>query len=58
MLTKKMTAVIYLDQGRAVAGIRDRSEISPDPAALAQSYEESRCDRILVCDLSEDDDAH
>ena len=35
MLTKKMIACIYLYQKRAVAGIQYRSELSPDPVALA-----------------------
>ena len=58
MLTKKMIACIYLYQKRAVAGIQDRSELSPDPVALAESYAEWKCDEILVYDLSEDDVSH
>ena len=58
MLTKKMIACIYLYQKRAVAGIQDRSELSPDPVALAESYAEWKCDEILVYDLSEDDASH
>lgn len=58
MLTKKMTACIYLEQNRAVAGIEDRTELSPDPVVLAESYVEWKCDEILVYDLSEDDASH
>ena len=47
MLTKKMIACIYLYQKRAVAGIQDRSELSPDQVALAESYAEWKCDEIL-----------
>ena len=58
MLKKKMISCIYLYQKRAVAGIQDRSELSPDPVALAESYAEWKCDEILVYDLSEDDASH
>ena len=58
MLKKKMISCIYLYQKRAVAGIQDHSELSPDPVALAESYAEWKCDEILVYDLSEDDASH
>ncbi len=55
---KKFIPCIYLKDKKAVAGFRDYSVISEDPAELARFYGENNADELLVFDLSTDDASH
>ncbi len=58
MSVKKFIPCIYLYQKRAVKGLTDQTEVSLDPVALAREYGNSKCDGLLVFDLSSGDQEH
>lgn len=55
---KKFIPCIYLSEGKAVAGFKDRTVVEEDPVALARFYGENRADELLVFDLSQEDASH
>lgn len=55
---KKFIPCIYLLNGKAVAGFRDDTVISDNPAALAKFYGDNNADELIVFDLSTDDASH
>ena len=55
---KKLIPCIYLSDKKAVAGFKDSTVISEDPAALARFYGENNADELIVFDLSCEDEAH
>lgn len=54
---KNIVATIYLKNGQAVKGFDDFTPID-DVIALARLYNDSGIDKIIVFDLSEDDEEH
>jgi len=52
---KSFIACIYLQDKKAVKGFQDRSVVSEDPVALAESYAEKDVDALIVFDLSSND---
>lgn len=55
---KKFIPCIYLLNEKAVAGFKDNTVVSEDPAALAGFYGENNADELIVFDLSTEDEAH
>lgn len=55
---KKFIPCIYLLNERAVAGFRDGTTVSENPAQLARFYGENNADELIVFDLSTDDVSH
>ncbi|MDE7332183.1 MAG: bifunctional phosphoribosyl-AMP cyclohydrolase/phosphoribosyl-ATP diphosphatase HisIE [Lachnospiraceae bacterium] len=55
---KKLIPCIYLLNKKAVAGFKDSTVISENPASLARFYWENNADELIVFDLSCDDEAH
>lgn len=55
---KKLIPCIYLLNKKAVAGFKDSTVISEDPASLARFYGENNADELIVFDLSCEDEAH
>lgn len=55
---KKFIPCIYLLNEKAVAGIKNTSVISENPAELARFYAENNADELIVFDLSTDDASH
>ena len=55
---KNFVACIYLDQGQAVKGFRDKTVIAADPIELAITYTDQDVDAIIVFDFSTDDASH
>ncbi len=58
MEQKNIVATIYLKNGQAVSGMRDDSPLDYDVIQLARLYNDSGVDKIIVFDLSDDDDEH
>jgi len=57
MEQKNIVAVIYLKDGQAVKGMEDFTPLE-DVILLAKRYNDSGIDKIIVLDLSEDDEEH
>ncbi len=55
---KKFIPCIYLLNEKAVAGLKNTSVISENPAELARFYAENNADELIVFDLSTDDASH
>ena len=55
---KKFIPCIYLLNGKAVAGFKDSTIISHNPAGLARFFGENNADELIVFDLSADDASH
>ncbi len=55
---KKFIPCIYLLNEKAVAGFKNTSVISENPAELARFYAENNADELIVFDLSTDDTSH
>lgn len=55
---KKFIPCIYLLNEKAVAGFKDSTVISENPAELARFYGENNADELIVFDLSTDDASH
>ena len=58
MEQKNIVATIYLKNGTAVKGIDDFTPMGYDVIELARLYNDSGIDKIIVFDLSDDDDEH
>ena len=57
METKNIVATLYLKDGKAVKSTNDFTEID-DVYQLCQMYNDSGIDKIVILDLSTDDDEH
>jgi len=57
METKNIVATLYLKDGKAVKSTKDFTEIE-DVYQLCQMYNDSGIDKIVILDLSTDDDEH
>ena len=57
MDTKNIVATLYLKDGKAVRSFKDFTEIE-DVYQLCQMYNDSGIDKIIIFDLSTDDDEH
>ena len=57
METKNIVATLYLKNGKAVKSTTDFTEIE-DVYQLCQMYNDSGIDKIVILDLSTDDDEH
>ncbi|MBQ2706365.1 MAG: bifunctional phosphoribosyl-AMP cyclohydrolase/phosphoribosyl-ATP diphosphatase HisIE [Agathobacter sp.] len=57
METKNIVATLYLKDGKAVKSTNDFTEIE-DVYQLCQMYNDSGIDKIVILDLSTDDDEH
>ena len=57
METKNLVATLYLKDGKAVKSTQDFTEIE-DVYQLCQMYNDSGIDKIVILDLSTDDDEH
>ena len=57
METKNIVATLYLKNGKAVKSTKDFTEIE-DVYQLCQMYNDSGIDKIVILDLSTDDDEH
>lgn len=57
-MQKSFVASIYLEEKKAVAGLKDKTIIHMDPVALAQSYSENEVDAIIIYDFSYNDATH
>lgn len=55
---KKFIPCIFLKDEKAVAGFRDMTVVSEEPAMLAKFYGENNADELLVFDMSTDDASH
>lgn len=55
---KKFIPCIYLLNEKAVAGFKDDTVVSSNPAELARFYGENNADELIVFDLSTDDTSH
>lgn len=58
MEQKNIVATIYLKNGQAVKGFDDHELLVDDVFALARLYNDSGIDKIIIFDLSEDDEEH
>lgn len=58
MEQKKFTASIYLYQGQAVRGLRDKTVAAQRPEELAADYSNNNADEIILFDMSEGDKEH
>lgn len=58
MEQKNIVATIYLKNGQAVKGIDDFTPMDDDVIHLARLYNDSGIDKIIVFDLSKDDEEH
>ena len=58
MGTKNIVATVYLKNGKAVKSTTDFTELSVDVYELCQMYNDSGIDKIVILDLSTDDDEH
>ena len=58
MEQKNIVATIYLKNGQAVKGMDDHTLLVEDVFALARLYNDSGIDKIIIFDLSEDDEEH
>ena len=57
METKNIVATLYLKDGKAVKSTKDFTEIE-DVYQLCQMYNDSGIDKIVILDLSTNDDEH
>ena len=57
MQHKKLIASIYIKDGEAVDGLRAQNRIA-DVEALVKRYNDSGIDKLLIFDLSEDEQEH
>lgn len=57
MEQKNIVATIYLKNGKAVRSLEDHTEIQ-NVYSLCQIYNDSGIDKIIIFDLSDDDDEH
>ena len=57
METKNIVATVYLKNGKAVRSMTDFTEIE-DVYELVQLYNDSGIDKIVIFDLSTNDDEH
>lgn len=55
---KNIVATIYLRNGQAVKGQNDDTPFEEDVISLARLYNDSGIDKIIVFDLSDDDEEH
>ena len=58
MEQKNIVATIYLKNGQAVRGMKDFTPMELDVIELARLYNDSGIDKIIVFDLSDDDEEH
>ncbi len=58
MEDKNIVATIYLKNGQAVAGLTDFTPTELSVIELAKLYNDSGIDKIILFDLSEDDEEH
>lgn len=58
MGAKKFIPCIWLYQKRAVVSAEDKTLVSGDPVRLAEKYSDSKCDAVLIYDLSSGDKEH
>lgn len=58
MEQKNIVATIYLKDGRAVKSMKDFTPVDFDIYELCQLYNDSGVDKIMIFDLSTDDDEH
>ena len=58
MVDKNIVATIYLKNGQAVQSLTDHSIAHPNVIELAKLYNDSGIDKIIILDLSEDDEEH
>ena len=57
MEQKNIVATIYLKNGQAVRGIEDHTPLA-DVIELAKLYNDNGIDKIIIFDLSDDDEEH
>ena len=57
MKQKLLTAILYIKDGKAVKSTKDFTEIG-NPFELAKVYSDGGIDRIIIFDLSHDDNEH
>ena len=55
---KNIVATIYLKEGKAVSSLTDHTVTYEDVNELARLYNDSGIDKIIIFDLSSDDDEH
>ena len=55
---KNIVATIYLKEGKAVTSLTDHTVTYEDVNELARLYNDSGIDKIIIFDLSSDDDEH
>ena len=55
---KNIVATIYLKNGQAVKGMDNFEPMGWDVISLARLYNDSGIDKIIIFDLSEDDEEH
>ena len=58
MEDKNIVATIYLKDGKAVAGFEDMTVTYENVIELAKLYNDSGIDKIIIFDLSADDEEH
>ena len=58
MVDKNIVATIFLKNGQAVRSLTDHSIAHPNVVELAKLYNDSGIDKIIILDLSEDDEEH
>lgn len=58
MSYKRVIPCIFIDSGKAVKWLDDRTVLSEDVLSLARYYSEHGADELLVFDLSESDEEH
>ena len=58
MVDKNIVATIFLKNGQAVQSLTDYSVAHPNVIELAKLYNDSGIDKIIILDLSEDDEEH
>lgn len=58
MVDKNIVATIYLKNGQAVHSLTDHTVTYPNVVELAKLYNDSGIDKIIILDLSEDDEEH
>ena len=58
METKNIVATLYLKNGKAVTSTKNFTELEVDVYELCQMYNDSGIDKLVVLDLSTNDDEH
>ena len=58
MVDKNIVATIFLKNGQAVQSLTDHTIAHPNVIELAKLYNDSGIDKIIILDLSEDDEEH